>query len=150
MLGVPANNAPGGNQIYGNPRADEVNLNKLNGLGVHNGVPQHFFNQTFHKTFKSKLADKTQDGYTMVSVENGTHMGGVQWHLSNNALRAVPNAAAGGPVAGVVYQHTMSAAETWGRVSRGPDTKASLFRQTMNTDVISRWTRHKSVYTLTP
>ena len=92
MFGVPANNAPGGNQIYGNPRADEVNLNKLNGLGVHNGVPQHFFNQTFHKAFKSKLADKTQDGYTMVSVENGTHMGGVQWHLSNNALPAVPNA----------------------------------------------------------
>ena len=37
-----------------------------------------------------------------------------------------------------------------GPVSRGPGTKASLFRQTVNMDVVTSLLRRKSVYTLSP
>ena len=105
---MPPNNAAGGNNIYGTPRTDNVNLNKLEGVGKFDGIPQMFFRQTFIKKFKAKLADKTQDGYTMVAVADGTDMCGRVWTMNNNALPVVPQ---GGPVAGTVYQHVPTAAQ---------------------------------------
>ena len=104
---IPPHNQAGGNNIYGNPRQDNVTLNKLEGVEVHDGVPIPFFKQTWIKAFKKGLVSKTQDGYTMVSVFEGTHMGGPTWVASNNALPAVP---AAGPVAGTIYQLPASAA----------------------------------------
>ena len=105
---IPPHNQAGGNNIYGNPRQDNVTLNKLEGVEVHDGFPIPFFKQTWIKAFKKGLVSKTQDGYTMVSVFEETHMGGPTWVASNNALPAVP---AAGPVAGTIYQHNMTAAE---------------------------------------
>ena len=68
---MPQNNAPGGNRMYGTPRQDETNLNKLEGMEVFNGIPRASFKQMFKKRFVKLLAGKTQDGYTMVAVADG-------------------------------------------------------------------------------
>ena len=39
-MALPPNNVPGGNHIYGTPRQDEVNLNKLQGVEVWDGIPR--------------------------------------------------------------------------------------------------------------
>ena len=105
MLGVPPNQAPGG-ALYGNSRSDNVDLNKIQGFQKHNGIPTYYFRQTTYKKFINGMCDKTQDGYTMRSVAEGTHMGGPQWIASNNALPPVPLA---GPAPGVQYQYVMTA-----------------------------------------
>ena len=111
MMAVPNNSQPGGNQLYGTPRQDNLDLNRIPDCGVLDGIPRQFFKQTWLARFRDGLAGKTQDGYTMLAVYEGLDMGGPQWVLNNNALPVVPNAAAGGPVAGTIYRHTMTANE---------------------------------------
>ena len=82
------------------PERDNVNLNKLEGVGKFDGIPVMFFKQTFIRKFKSKLGDKTQDGYTMVAVADGTDMCGRVWTANNAALPVAPVP----PQLGVVYQ----------------------------------------------
>jgi len=111
MMGMPNNDAPGNYSVYGTPRQDNVNINRIDRLPIHDSIPQPFFIQTYYKQFVQGLGDKTQDGFTMLAVEDGTHQGGHQWVINNNALPPVPAAAAGGPQPGVIYQVVLTDAQ---------------------------------------
>ena len=53
---------------YGNvPRMDD-NINKLDGVIIHDGIPKLYFMQTWAKPFLKALGTKTQDGYTLLAV----------------------------------------------------------------------------------
>ena len=68
-----ANNAYGGV-----PRHDD-NINKLEGVSIHDAIPRQYFMQTWAKVFVRLLGTKTQDGFTFLQVYNMTDMGGVNW-----------------------------------------------------------------------
>ena len=66
------------NHYGGVPRHDN-DINKLDGVDIHDGIPRQFFNQTWRRYFIRALGGKTQDGFTMDMVLFGTHMGGPFW-----------------------------------------------------------------------
>ena len=68
-----ANNAYGGV-----PRHDD-NINKLEGVSIHDAIPRQYFMQTWAKVFVRLLGTKTQDGFTFLQVYNMSDMGGVNW-----------------------------------------------------------------------
>ena len=55
---------PQGRVQYEQARHDE-NLNKLEGVSIHDGIPRTFFNQTWRVKFEIALGQKTQDGFPM-------------------------------------------------------------------------------------
>jgi len=106
MMGMPNNNAAGGAGVHERPRQDDRN-DRLPGLKLYDCIQRPFFKQTWMKLFVQTIGDKSQDGYSMRAVYDGTHMGGHEWTLNNNALPAAPAQ----PVAGVQYQHVLTAAQ---------------------------------------
>ena len=124
MMAMPNNNQPGGNSVYGTQqRQDNLNINNIEGLSNHNGIPQHFFIQTWWEKFKNGLIGKTKDGYVMLSVYEGLDQGGPQWVINNNALPVLP-APPAVPVPGTVYRHVLTPFE-----SRGHDMRNSRLLQ---------------------
>ena len=68
--------APGGNAVLRNEIRDDGNINKIDGVPIHPGYKQMFFNQTWKILFLNALGTKTQDGYTLRSVAEGKDQGG--------------------------------------------------------------------------
>ena len=90
MMAMPNNQATGGNRTYEQPRRDAVDLTmKTLAKMQRNSSPT--VKQTWYVRFVQGLADKAQDGFTMVSVAKGTHKGGHEWIMANNALPVAPN-----------------------------------------------------------
>ena len=55
-MGLPNNNnQAGGNAVYGNPRQDNLDLNKIPDLTIHDCLPRPFFKQTSYDTFEKAL-----------------------------------------------------------------------------------------------
>ena len=69
---------PQGRVQYEHRQHDE-NINKLDGVRIHDGIPKIFFNQTWRVEFEQALGQKTQDGFPMTVVLYGNDMGGVNW-----------------------------------------------------------------------
>ena len=72
--------APGGGSILRNEHRDDGNINKLDGVTVHDGIKRFYFNQTWKLLFLTALGSKTQDGYTLRAVAEGKDQGGTTCH----------------------------------------------------------------------
>ena len=69
--------APGGGAVLRNMTRDDGNINKLDGVQIHDGIRKIFFNQTWWLSFMTALGGKSQDGYTMRAVAEARDQGGV-------------------------------------------------------------------------
>ena len=81
----------GDNDIVRTSRDDVINVKKK-----HNGIPYINFGKLFFLPFKDLISQKTDDGYTFLSVMNGTDMCGANFV---QPAPAVPAGAAPGAVA---------------------------------------------------
>ena len=67
---------PGGNSVMRDRNRDTGDLNKLDGVVIHDGIPRPFFNQTWKLTFITALGSKSQDGFTFSTLCMGKDQGG--------------------------------------------------------------------------